>query len=634
MAFFDLWLGQKLQPTAYGADQPNPNGFTGLDSLASDFSEILGKDQNYFQSDPNAQTLSAKVRGLLDIATKTGFPTPQGALEQLADFVNGIISAVWSLITAVWDAIVNFVGSVANFLLAVWNNIVGPVLGAAIEVVKSVIMFEIELVKTFISTILNTPSSTVNPEETKTYVTQQLFKQNVMQSYQGDYDSQPPVDISADPFGPLMNVMPVIQPLMQIGSIGSLLTSFVQMPSIIVELINILGSGGVMSVMFEVINVVVTQAIQLLFNQLIAPVIPDLLNVFSIQSLFSQDEISYLEAVLDGEAVNPNINFDDLYNKILFLPFQTFESIKGIPLISNAFGLLINGTVDLLSGVIGFIQVLNSAIDIDLLFSFAFQLLSRLFFSYATYITYPPGINENPSVPGDYTSNRQILIGELGLDFLGILSSFISWGFAKRLNDRYPDGRFGQVSTYAFTFVAVNLGESLEDVSKFIIYGVAPLDSQHIKTITTIGGVLFWIGNLFKVFGFLYYLFFTGRDKLSRLSEMSLPELFGTLATLVNTVLSAIIAWFSFKSGRDYVNKVQTAIGGLENFFNWALTKTTVTNSRGIFTIAKMIPSMKPPNSLNPIPLKSISKNTFLGLTLIGFGLDITLYLSSALISR
>jgi phage-related protein len=195
------------------------------------------------------------VRGLLDTATRIGFPTPQGAIEQLANFVNGIISAVINAIVGIWNVLVNFVGSVANFVMTVWNNVVGPVLGAAIEAVKTVVMFEIELVKTFISTILNTPSSTVNPEETKIYVTQQLFKQNVMQSYQGDYDPQPPVDIFTDPFETLMNIMPVLQPLMQIGSIGALLTSFVQIPPLIVELINILGSGGVMSIMFEIINI-------------------------------------------------------------------------------------------------------------------------------------------------------------------------------------------------------------------------------------------------------------------------------------------------------------------------------------------------------------------------------------------
>ncbi len=389
-----------------------------------------------------------------------------------------------------------------------------------------------------------------------------------------------------------------------------------------------------MSVIFEVINTVVTQAIQALFNQLIAPIIPDLLNVFSIQSLFSSDEISYLEAVSTGGTINTNINFNDLYTKIISLPFQIFETIKGIPIISNAFGLLINGTIDVLCGVIGFVQTLNSAIDIDLLFSFAFQLLSRLFFSYATYITYPPAINSNPSSSSDYTSNSQVLIGELGLDILGIVSSLISWTFATRLNNKYPDGRFSQVSTYALTFLFVNAGEILEDLSKFIIYGVNPVDSQSIKLITTFGGIFFWVGNLSKLVGFFLYLYGTIRDKISRISEMTLPEMMGTLSTLGNTAISAINSWLSFKSGRDYVDKVQTASGGLDDFFNWARTKVTDPISFTTFNVANLVLSNQPPNFLNPIPLNSFDKKTFLGLTAIQFCLDITLYTSSALIPR
>jgi hypothetical protein len=48
-----------------------------------------------------AQTFSAKVRGILDTATRIGFPTPQGALKQLADFVNGIINTVLSIIAGI-----------------------------------------------------------------------------------------------------------------------------------------------------------------------------------------------------------------------------------------------------------------------------------------------------------------------------------------------------------------------------------------------------------------------------------------------------------------------------------------------------------------------------------------------------
>ena len=139
MDFFDVWLGQKLIPCSYGANPPDPSGFTGLDSLASDFATILSKDQSYFQTDSGAQDFSAKVQGLLTTATNIGFPEPQGLVQELAAFINGIIDAFLNAIATIWNAIVSFVGIVANFVMSLWDNVIGPVLGPAIELVKNIV---------------------------------------------------------------------------------------------------------------------------------------------------------------------------------------------------------------------------------------------------------------------------------------------------------------------------------------------------------------------------------------------------------------------------------------------------------------------------------------------------------------
>ena len=140
MQFFDLWLGLKLQPESYGGNPSDPSGITGLDSLASNFATLLSEPQNYIQNGgTTAQDISAQVQGREPTATSYGFPTAEGVLEQLADFVNGIINAFIGAITAIWNAIVAVFTTVADFVMAVWNNVVGPVVGAAIEEVKNVV---------------------------------------------------------------------------------------------------------------------------------------------------------------------------------------------------------------------------------------------------------------------------------------------------------------------------------------------------------------------------------------------------------------------------------------------------------------------------------------------------------------
>ncbi len=70
-----------------------------------------------------AQKFAATVQGQLTKATELGFPSPQEAVRQLTDFVNGFISAFMNVITSVCNAIVNFVGGVVNFVLTVWDKI-------------------------------------------------------------------------------------------------------------------------------------------------------------------------------------------------------------------------------------------------------------------------------------------------------------------------------------------------------------------------------------------------------------------------------------------------------------------------------------------------------------------------------
>ena len=156
MEFFDLWLGQKLKPTSYGGNPPDPSGYTGLDSLASDFATFLSEPQSYFQNGGStAKDFSAKVQGLLTKATSLGFPTPKGVLDQQADFVNSIINDFIGLIQSVWNAITTFIGSVVNFIMTVWNDIVSPVLGVVTEVVKGIVELSINAFTALISSIIN-----------------------------------------------------------------------------------------------------------------------------------------------------------------------------------------------------------------------------------------------------------------------------------------------------------------------------------------------------------------------------------------------------------------------------------------------------------------------------------------------
>ena len=84
------------------------------------------------------------MQGLLTKATSLSFPTSHGVMEQLADFVDDIISAFINAITAIWSAIVAFFTTVADFILTVWNKIKHLAIGSAIELVSSVVTIKVQ----------------------------------------------------------------------------------------------------------------------------------------------------------------------------------------------------------------------------------------------------------------------------------------------------------------------------------------------------------------------------------------------------------------------------------------------------------------------------------------------------------
>ena len=120
------------------------------------------------------------MQGLAKTAEQLGFSQPQGALEQLADYVNDKINAVIGYIQSKWDQIVNFVGTVVNLITIVWNAILGPVLGAVIETVKIITNLIIEGFKTILTSFLNSPSPNnpftdlsneyINPQTSKNFL--------------------------------------------------------------------------------------------------------------------------------------------------------------------------------------------------------------------------------------------------------------------------------------------------------------------------------------------------------------------------------------------------------------------------------------------------------------------------------
>ena len=192
-------------------------------------------------------------------ATQLGFPQPQGALEQLTDFVNGIINAVIGVIQAVWSAIVNFVGSVVNFVVGVWNAFVGPVLGAAIEAVKSVATYIINYIFNLVTTIMNDPNLHNLPtfhEEADILSTGFVNGQSSFSTFSAD-TSISSVSIADD-----SQFQNLIHGISNAG--GSFLSQF-SFPGIIGDIVSLLGPDGAVNV---IINFFENQLSSLINNYL------------------------------------------------------------------------------------------------------------------------------------------------------------------------------------------------------------------------------------------------------------------------------------------------------------------------------------------------------------------------------
>ncbi|MHA1989454.1 MAG: hypothetical protein ACW98A_00725 [Candidatus Hodarchaeales archaeon] len=154
--FFTFWLSQKLRGWTWGGNPPDPSDLTYLNDLASDTHNLLLKDQSWYQNNTDlAKKESAKVRGLTTKATQVGFPTPTGLAEDFSAFIDGIINVFMSVINAIFDVILTVVGVIVDFLTVVWDNILGPILGPIIEIVKEITNIIVEGLKIALITILS-----------------------------------------------------------------------------------------------------------------------------------------------------------------------------------------------------------------------------------------------------------------------------------------------------------------------------------------------------------------------------------------------------------------------------------------------------------------------------------------------
>lgn len=180
----------------------------------------------------------------------------------------------------------------------------------------------------------------------------------------------------------------------------------------------------------------------------------------------------------------------------------------------------------------------------------------------------------------------------------------------------------------------INLGEFAEDLAKFCIYAINPIDSQTINLITSFGGFLYMVDNGMKIIGSGIYIILSLVGKsLQGIRKSTLFELIGISATGTNAAITFIYSLNSFISGKDFLNKVEDSSDSIENFYNWAKNKITDPVSSTGFRIIELTLSKTQPNFYNPIPLSSIDKKEFLGITAVCFFLDIALYTSAAFIN-
>jgi hypothetical protein len=547
--------------------------------LASDFSEILGKDQNYFQSDPNAQTLSAKVRGLLDIATKTGFPTPQGALEQLADFVNGIISAVWSLITAVWDAIVNFVGSVANFLLAVWNNIVGPVLGSAIEVVKNVVNLAISQVENIIQTILIASNSNPNLE----IISNNIFNSNFVDIYSpflGENFSN--VDLSLGSFGStLSDIVPILNPLLDASSLGSLITNVLGIPSEIGFIIDMLGANALYSIVMESISFLINKILDNFIAGISIDAIESIKSSLSqLLYIFPNEYLEYIDPVLiqsqsqtlsiqsfdqfqsiDSESqsqsssssnfsrnpLDPLFNpIEDVFKGILTSILNILNVVKEIPSIKSLFLSVLAITsliIPNIPNILVFFIPTIASVNTNLIFSFIYQLMSSFMSIVANKIGSYIDINLNHVFiqSGVALSNAVYLIIEGFFDIVALHYSYLSWYYMQVFTQNFPnDFTMSHLGNFATTFVLNMLGELVEDIGKLIVFGIGDIYNLDMNYIYTIGKLFIATGFSLKLLANGFYFAKTLTDKIFNRPEIFINPNIETLG-MVLTLGSSII---------------------------------------------------------------------------------------------
>ena len=171
-------------------------------------------------------------------------------------------------ITAIWNAIVSFVGAVVNFVMTVWNDIVGPALGAVIEEVKNVVTI-------VLNQILNT-------------VTQPMLSGQTT-SLDALFGGVSPSTIVANAQSPVSSIGTTLDSQSsQLSSVGSSMQSMMSSLSVFSGAGTILGpliemtGPGIMSTLFQLIgNVILNSIIMPLVSQFTSTVLENDVNTLT-----------------------------------------------------------------------------------------------------------------------------------------------------------------------------------------------------------------------------------------------------------------------------------------------------------------------------------------------------------------
>ena len=124
------------------------------------------------------------------------------------------------------------------------------------------------------------------------------------------------------------------------------------------------------------------------------------------------------------------------------------------------------------------------------------------------------------------------------------------------------------------------------------------------------------VANVLKIIGSGIYLILTTVGKSLRdIHGLSIFEFIGTAATGTNAGITLIYSLCSFLSGKYFFNKIQVSAGSVDNFYNWVKTKPMDPVSYTGFSILELTLAKTQLNFYNPIPLSSIDKKEFLGIT-------------------